>query len=336
VFIQALTSKALVLMYEGRLAEARILLEGAAEQAHAEQFHAAELRAGNNLCALLEFSDRYSEVVALGERLTALARRRGDRRWESNLRTGMLRPLYLLGRWQEAFAIASEEEPHAVNEGARMELLVAAFMHCERGDLGLADALLASTEPARHSDNVQSRTGYASVEARVLRAHGQHAAALAAAERGLAAIAELSITDSMVKAALLEATEAALALSDLDKADELLAIPETLDPGQLTPLLQAHSLRLRARLDAARDNHQQVDEHFRAATALYCEFDLTFHQAVSQLEHADWLTGQDRAEEAEPLLTEAHHTFEQLQATPWRERTARALPAQREAEAAIS
>jgi hypothetical protein len=217
-----------------------------------------------------------------------------------------------------------------------MELLVAAFMHCERGDLGLADALLASTKPARHSDNVQSRTGYASVEARVLRAHGQHAAALAAAERGLAAPAELSITDSMVKAVLLEATEAALALPDLDKADELLAIPEALDPGQLTPLLHAHSLRLRARLDAARDNHQQVDEHFRAATALYREFDLTFHQAVSQLEHADWLTGQDRAEEAEPLLTEAHHTFEQLQATPWRERTARALPAQREAEAAIS
>ena len=107
VFIQALTSKALVLMYEGRLAEARILLEAAGEQAHAEQFPAAELRAGNNLCALLEFSDRYSEVVALGERLVALARRRGDRRWESNLRTGMVRPLYLLGRWQEAFAVAS-------------------------------------------------------------------------------------------------------------------------------------------------------------------------------------------------------------------------------------
>jgi predicted ATPase/class 3 adenylate cyclase len=336
VFIQALTSKALVLMYGGRLTEARILLEAAGEQAHAEQFHAAELRAGNNLCALLEFSDRYSEVVALGGRLVALARRRGDRRWESNLRTGMVRPLHLLGRWQEAFAVAIEEEPHAVNEGAKLELLVAAFMHCERGDLGLADAMLASTEPAQHSDNVQARTGYASVEARVLRAHGQHAAALAAAERALAALAELSITDSMMKAALLEATEAALALRDLDKAEALLGIPEALDPGQLTPLLHAHSLRLRARLDAARDNNQQVDERFRAATALYVEFDLTFYRAVSQLEHAEWLTGQDRAEEAGPLLTEAHHTFEQLQATPWRERTARALPAQREAEAAIS
>jgi len=133
--------------------------------------------------------------------------------------------------------------------------------------------------------------------------------------------------------AWVEACEAALVLPDLDKADRLLAIPETLDPGQLTPLLHAHSLRLRARLDAARDNHQQVDERFRTATAVYREFDLTFHQAVSQLEHADWLTSNHRADEAEPLLTDAHHTFERLQATPWRERTARALPAQREAEA---
>jgi predicted ATPase/class 3 adenylate cyclase len=336
VFIQALTSKALVLMYEGRLAEARILLEAAAEQAHAEQFHAAELRAGNNLCALFEFSDRYSEVVALGERLVALARRRGDRRWESNLRTGMLRPLYLLGRWQEAFAVAREEEPHAVNEGAKMELLVAAFMHCERGDLGLADALLASTEPFRHSDNVQSRTGYASVEARVLRAHGQHADALAAAERGLGALAELSITDSMVKAALLEATEAALALPDLDKADELLASPESLDPGQLTPLLHAHTLRLRARLEAARGNHDGVGERFHRATALCREFSFRFHQAVTEVEHAEWLMTQNGSDEAQQLLNEAHQTFEELEAKPWLERTTRGLRASPEAEAAIA
>jgi hypothetical protein len=59
------------------------------------------------------------------------------------------------------------------------------------------------------------------------------------------------------------------------------------------------------------------------------------HQAVSQLEHADWLTSQDRAEETEPLLTEAHQTFERLQATPWLEWTAQLLATQREAEAPI-
>jgi len=336
VFVQALTSKAVVLIYQGRLLEARMQLQGALDLAHAEQLHASELRAGNNLAVVLESSDRYADALELYERLIALARRRGDRRWESQLRTASLFGLFLVGRWDEALTIAADEEPSVVSEVARAALLAAAHIHCERGDLEPAHALLAAANTLRDSDNPQNRAGYAGVEARLLRAHGQPAESLAAAERALATLGELAITDPYVKTAWVEACEAALALPDLDKADQVLAIPETLDPGQLTPLLHAHSLRLRARLDAARDNHQQVDEHFRAATAPYREFDLTFHQAVSQLEHADWLTGQDRAEEAEPLLTEARHIFEQLQATPWRERTARALPAQREAEAAIS
>ncbi|MGZ4408439.1 MAG: AAA family ATPase [Gaiellaceae bacterium] len=336
VFVQALTSKGIVLIYQGRLLEARMQLQGALELAHAEQLHASELRAGNNLAVVLESSDRYAETTELVERLIALARRRGDRRWQSNLRTGSLTQLFPLGRWDEALTIAAEEQPHAAGETARSELLNAARIHCERGDLEPADALLAAADTLRDSDNPQSRAGYAAVEARLLRAHGQPTQALAAAERGLATLGELAITDTTIKTAWVEACEAALALPDLDKADQLLAIPETLDPGQLTPFLHSHSLRLRARLDAARDNHSNVDERFRAATALYREFDLTFHQAVSQLEHADWLTSQDRADEAEPLLTEAHQTFERLQATPWRDRTARALPAQREAEAALS
>jgi hypothetical protein len=336
VFVQALTSKGIVLIYQGRLLEARMQLQCALDLAHAEQLHASELRAGNNLAFVLQSSDRHADALELNERLIALARRRGDRRWETNLRTGGLIQLFLLGRWDEALTIAAEEHPHAASENAREQLLHAALIHCERGDLDPASALLAAADTLRDSDNPQLKAGYTAVEARLLRAHGQPTQALAAAERALATRGQLAITDTYIKTAWVEACEAALALPDLDKADQLLAIPQTLDPGQLTPLLHAHSLRLRARLDAARDTHQQVDERFRAATALYREFDLTFHQAVSQLEHADWLTNQNRADEAEPLLTEAHQTFEQLQATPWLERTARALPAQRKAEAAIS
>jgi len=337
VFVQALTSKAVVLFNQGRLLEARMQLQGAVDLAHAEQLHASELRAGSNLAVVLEASDRYAEAVELDERLIAHARRGGDRRWESLLRTGDLILLFQLGRWDEALTIAAEEQAHAVSEAARAQLLAPAYIHCERGQLEAADALLAATDMARDSDNPQRRVGYAAVEARLLRAHGRHAEALAAAERALANLGELAITDAVIKTAWVEACEAALALTDLDKAEQLLAIAETLDPGQLTPLLHAHSLRLRARLDAARDTPSNVDEHFRASTALYREFDLTFHQAVSQLEHAEWLTRQDRAEEAKPLLTEAHQTFEQLQATPWLARTAQTtIPAGREAEAAIS
>jgi hypothetical protein len=41
---------------------------------------------------------------------------------------------------------------------------------------------------------------------------------------------------------------------------------------------------------------------------------------VVQLEHAEWLAGQGRRDEAEPLIAEARETFERLEAAPWLER----------------
>jgi ATP/maltotriose-dependent transcriptional regulator MalT len=117
-----------------------------------------------------------------------------------------------------------------------------------------------------------------------------------------------------------EACEAALALRDLDNAEQLLGFEESLDPGELTPLLQAHALRLRARLDAERDHYDRIGELFSNASSLFREFDFVFHLAVTQLEHAEWLEAQGQVEEAQPLLDEARETFERLQATPWLER----------------
>jgi predicted ATPase/class 3 adenylate cyclase len=336
ILVEALTSRAIALLNQGRLAEARILLEAAAARAHTEQLYASALRAENNLAAVLEASDRYGEVLHLYERTTALARRRGDRRWESILRTGGLIQLFLLGRWDEALAIAAEEEPLVATDIARGQLLAVALVHCERGDHQAASALLRTAEMLRDSDNAQMRTVYAAIEARVLRAEGRPAEALASAERGLASLGELDVTDTGIKTALVEATEAALTLSNVDKAEELLAIPESLDPGQLTPFLQAQTARLRARLDAAGGRQQRVDEGFRSAAGLFREFGLVFYLAATQLEHAEWLAGQGRSEEAQPLLIGAGDTFEQLQATPWLERASRTSRTRREPAAAIS
>jgi len=335
ILVEALTSRAIALLNQGRLAEARILLEAAAARAHTEQLYASALRAENNLAAVLEASDRYGEVLHLYERTTGLARRRGDRRWESILRTGGLIQLFLLGRWDEALAIAAEEEPLVATEIARGQLLAVALVHCERGDHLAAGALLMTADMLRDSDNAQMRTVYAAIEARVLRAEGRPAEALASAERGLASLGELDVTDTGIKTALVEATEAALTLSNLDKAEELLAIPEALDPGQLTPFLQAQTARLRARLDAARGEQQRVDERFRSAASLFRECGVVFYLAVSKLEHAEWLAGQGRSEDAQLLLVEARETFAQSRATPWLERAANVAGVRRTAEAAI-
>jgi hypothetical protein len=209
-------------------------------------------------------------------------------------------------------------------------------VHCERGNHDVASALLAAGGDLRDSDNAQVRALYAGIEARVLRAEGRPADALASAERGLATLGELDVTDMFIKRALVEAAEAALTLSNLDKVEELLALPESLDPGRMTPFLQAQTARLRARLEAARGQQQQVDDRFRSAAALFRESDLVFYLAVSQLEHAEWLAGQGRDQEAQPLLTEAREIFEQLQATPWLARAAQTTLVRRTAEAAIS
>jgi class 3 adenylate cyclase/tetratricopeptide (TPR) repeat protein len=323
VFVEALTSKGLVLIVQGRLAEARILLEAAVERAHGEQLYASAFRAENNLAVLLEHSDRYVEALEGVERALALVRRRGDRRWESLLRTGGLLELFLLGRWDEALTVAAEEAPLVAAETARGQLTEVARIHCERGELEPARALLRSADALRESEDPQCRAGYSVVEARLLRSEGRDAEAVAAAERGLATLPELGITNLGVKRSLVEAIEAALALPDLDKAADLLAIPESLEPGQFTPFLQANTARLRARLDAARGHHDQVDERFRSAAARCREFGFIFDHAVTQLEHAEWLIAQNRNDEAQPLLSEARQTFEQLQATPWLARTAR-------------
>jgi tetratricopeptide (TPR) repeat protein len=325
VFVDALISKGLVLSVQGRLGEARILLEAAMRRAHAEDLPAGELRAGNNLGAAIEASDRYAEAFDLAEKLIPLARRRGDRRWESALHAGVVVQLVLLGRWEEAIHIDTEVRPHAVGEFLLASLLWVALIGYERGELEEADARLHELESVRESANIQFRINFAVIEARSLRAHGHFTEALGVAQHALddALGAEVSIVDTSMKVALVEAVEAALALGDLDAAERLLALPEALSPGQLTPLLQANAARLRARLDAARGEHDGVDERFRLAENMCSEFSLVFQQAVAQLEHAEWLAGRGRALEANALAAEAEETFEQLRAAPWIERAHR-------------
>jgi predicted ATPase/class 3 adenylate cyclase len=336
IFVQALTSKAVVLLYQGRLAEARILLEAAATRAQAEQLYATALRASQNLAAVLEASDRYEEVLESTERSLVLARRRGNRRMESILRTGDIGPLFLLGRWDQALTIAAEEEPTVAGELARAQMLAVASIHCERGDLDSARAVLTASDALRDSDNWQLRAGYAMERARLLRAEERPAEAVGVVEQMFATVGDLVATETAIKVSLVEAIEAALDVPDLDKAEELLAIPESLDPGELTPYFRASTARLRARVDAARGNHERVDERFRIAASLFREFGIVFYVAVTQLEHAEWLISQQRADEAEPLLADARETFEQLQATPWLERTTQAAATRGEPETAIS
>src|SRR5262249_17628685 len=116
------------------------------------------------------------------------------------------------------------------------------------------------------------------------------------------------------------ALDSALLLGRYDEAEELLARIDSVPPGRRPPSLRAQSARFRARAAAARGDHDGVEQGFKTAAGIFREHGLTFPLAVAELEHGEWLVGQGRADEAEPLLAEALEIFERLEATPWLER----------------
>ena len=84
-------------------------------------------------------------------------------------------------------------------------------------------------------------------------------------------------------------------------------------------MLEAHGARFRAKLGLSPDD---VEQQFRRAVGIFQERELIMWLAVTQLEYAEWLMGQDRGSDAGPLLADARATFERLEATPWVQRAA--------------
>ena len=155
------------------------------------------------------------------------------------------------------------------------------------------------------------------IMAAVRSAEGDHRAALAAAEQAFAIRESLGIAAQDVKLGFLHALEAARALGDQAKTNELLEIVEVLPAGLRPPFLEATAHRFRAHLAG---DDPGADRHYTTAAAQLRTHELPFHLAVAQLEHAEWLLARGRPDDAQALLAEARDTFERLEAKPWLER----------------
>ncbi len=309
-FAQALTSKALLLLMDNRLEEARILLEGALATALASDLPQAAIRALNNLGVVLESRDRYAAVSESNGRGVELARRAGDRVWETVWLTGAVSGLVLLGRWEEAAAKEAEALQLESESGHEYGLLHLVAVDCARGELAQARARLERSAGLREADDDQARASYLLHEGMLLRAEGKPRAALEALDEARAALRELGISYLTVKLGVVETLETAFELGETARVEELLAMVESLRPGERPPLLDAHARRFRAKLsgDAA---------GFAAAADRFRELELVFWLAVTELEHAELLAEAGRGTEAEPLLAHARETFERLGAKPW-------------------
>jgi hypothetical protein len=169
-----------------------------------------------------------------------------------------------------------------------------------------------------HSSDIQDRGCYLAATAVLRRAEGRLDEAVEAGLGTLEPAEVLGPGFQGAKHGVVDALEAALALGDRARAEELFAFVDGLAPGLRPPYLDAHMLRLRAREAGDANGLAAAATRFRALS-------IPFWLGVTLLEQAEALG--DGAEAAQ-LRTEAREIFEQLGATPWVERAGVPVPAE--------
>jgi tetratricopeptide (TPR) repeat protein len=311
--------------------EARALFQLAVDRALEHGEHRIATSSLGNLSDLALQRDRYAESLQHLEQMVALARRIGHRANEWFGLSEMSYALTMLGRWDEALARLAEipDEKVGADTNLLSQLSGVLEIHVRRGQLVLAQEFLTRHEALSRAGDVQTRAAYDEAQASVRFAEGNYAKALAAAEKAVATWTTLGLAAQGSKLGVLQALEAAFALGDRGKVEELLTLVEEHPPGLRPPMLVAAAHRFRACLAG---DDPGADRQFSEAASILRELELSFHLAVVLLEHGEWLVARGRPDDAAPLLAEARETFDRLGAVPWLERADGAAQAGREPE----
>jgi class 3 adenylate cyclase/tetratricopeptide (TPR) repeat protein len=317
VLVAGWLTKAMIGASGRRPQEARGLFQMALDLAMRHELRDEASRASGNLSDLAFRRDLYTEALEHLDQAASLARMIGSRLRERFALSESTYPLYMLGRWDEAMAVFAELPTEQLPIGGTLLSPLSSILeiHVHRGDLDQARALLAVYERLRDSDDVQERAGYAGARACVSYAEGRYAEAVASGQQALeAAVQTLGVDGQDAKMAIVWSLEAALALDDRTKAEELVAWVDAIAPGLRPPSLTAHAHRVRARLA---DSIAEATPHHRSAAAGFRALGLPFWTAVAVTEHAEALAADGRTADAEPLVAEARPVFERLATAPW-------------------
>jgi len=255
-------------------------------------------------------TDRFADALVYLEEALVTSRKIGSRPWEWSVLAERTYPLWMLGRWDEVAAACADFGEEQVSSGGVVLSIMQAGVdvHAQRGDLGEARRILGLFGRLEGSSDLQDQGAYAAVKAALHRAEGRLEEALAEGLATLAGAEVMSPTFQGVKHGVVDALEAALALGDSAKAEELYAFVDAIPLSARSRFMDAQVERLRARTagDAA---------GLLAAVGRFREIATPFWTAVALLEHAE-LT-RDEESRAEALAT-----FERLRAQPWIERAA--------------
>jgi class 3 adenylate cyclase/tetratricopeptide (TPR) repeat protein len=279
-----------------------------------------------NLSDLMLRRDRYGESLGYLEQMLTLTQRVGARASEWYCLSEMTYALTMLGRWDEALARIAEipEEQFGVDASLVSPLGGVLEIHLHRGAVDRAQEMLAQFASLGASDEINFGSAYHAAQATLFFAEGNYAKALAVAGQAVETRTVLGVANQGAKLGYLQALEAAHALGDRAKVEELVAVVEQEPPGLRPPLLVAATLQARARLAGEDPGAHRL---FTEAAAILRELELPFKLAVVLLEHGEWLSARRRPEDGAPLIAEARDTFDRLGAQPWHERARDALSA---------
>jgi tetratricopeptide (TPR) repeat protein len=313
VLAEALMTKGLIADSRSRTEEALALLNHGVKLALEHDLPETAGRGYVNLSALLCDCDRHEEAIAHARRGAEIFHRGLPKVFEGHMLSNLSEALAQAGRWDEAFEVETEMSTATHNANP---FLQRPWIAIQRGNVQEARELMQ--HPVfRQPRDVQDQAYGGAMNAALLRAEGRPADALAIAEEGFAAA--LSIKTNLTRATV-EVLEAAFALGDLERVEQLLESLQARRRGELRPSLRAQAARFRAKLAAATGDDAAVDPAFEAATSILREFGIVFWLAVTLLEHGEWLARDSRSDEAEPLLVEAREIFDRLEAKPWLDR----------------
>jgi tetratricopeptide (TPR) repeat protein len=274
----------------------------------------AIMRGFTNLSVTEDRFGNLAEVLDLQQRALETARRVGDREAEW-FALGNLSESYIqTGKWDEIMDIASELPPGLETRALGLHGNVSEIAR-HRGDIELARVSLERIAPLADSASLQDRAVYLGSRAALLWIEGRYdaiVAELVEARAALQADTSASWIDLLI-------AEAALADGRTERAAEALQAGVLGQPNT-GPLIRAQATRFHAQIAAAEGNAERAEEAFKQAAAAFREYGMPFYLACTETEHAEWLVSQGRSDEAEPLVAEAHETFDRLRATPWLER----------------
>jgi class 3 adenylate cyclase/tetratricopeptide (TPR) repeat protein len=326
---QALNTKGILLIYRGRPNEGLALLRIALDIALQHGKPSAALRAYYNLADLNGQGDYAREAADLHAEGLALARKVGNRYWEWSF-IGTAYPLYLLGVWDEVIAREvdlPEDDWRQVRIAftSLMSALVPTRVH--RGQVNEAAHLRRFLRELETSADVQEVALRCSSEAIFFFAEGAYEEAL---DRALTAFDfrhALSVNHEAVRESFVVAVDSALALGDNVRAEELLAVVDSVPVGLSCRFLKGHSARFHGRLAASDGDSEEADRLLGQASGVFRQLGYPFWLGVVLVEHGELLVAQGNQDGAEVLLTEAREIFERLQAMPWLDRVAHASAA---------